>query len=214
MRPLVIGIAGGTGSGKTTMTAALLAHFADQASVLYHDNYYRNNDAISFEERCQINYDAPEAFETDLLATHLRQLIEGQSVLSPTYDFTRHTRAAATVTVPARPVILVEGILIFAETLLCDLFDIKLFVDTDADVRLLRRLKRDLIERGRTLESVEHQYLTTVKPMHELYVEPSKRRADLIIPEGGRNTVALDMLIQRIEYGLAMAADQSAPDGC
>lgn len=203
MAPLVIGIAGGTGSGKTTLTAALLRHFAGRVSVLYHDSYYRAHDDISFDERSALNYDAPEAFETELMVAHLRQLIAGEPIHSPSYDFTQHTRASRKVLVEPNPVVLVEGIMILAEEQLCELFDIKLFVDTDADVRLLRRLKRDVLKRGRSLESIEQQYLTTVKPMHELYVEPSKRRADVIIPEGGRNEVALDMLIQRIEGAIA-----------
>lgn len=203
MAPLVIGIAGGTGSGKTTLTAALLRHFAGRVSVLYHDAYYRPHDDITFDERVGLNYDAPEAFETELMVDHLRELIAGRSVESPTYDFTQHTRASETKRIEPSPVILVEGIMILADAALCELFDVKLFVDTDADVRLLRRLKRDVNKRGRSLESIEQQYLATVKPMHELYVEPSKRRADIIIPEGGRNEVALEMLIQHIDGWLS-----------
>lgn len=203
MTPLVIGIAGGTGSGKTTMTAALLDHFAGRASVLYHDNYYCAHPELSFAEKLKLNYDSPEQFDNDLLVGHLRQLVAGQPIDSPTYDYVAYDRAERTVRIDPKPVILVEGILIFADPRLCELMDIKLFVDTDADVRLLRRIKRDVIERGRAIESVERQYLATVKPMHEVYVEPSKRQADIIIPEGGRNMVALDMLIHRIEHVLA-----------
>lgn len=202
MAPLVIGIAGGTGSGKTTLTRALLARFGEQASVLFHDNYYRARPDLDDEARTKVNYDSPDAFDNDLLANHIAQLIAGHAVDSPTYDYANNNRAEATVRVEPRPVLLVEGILILADERLCGLFDIKLFVHTDADERLLRRIKRDVLERGRTIESVEYRYLATVKPMHELYVEPSKRRADIIIPEGGRNMVALDMLIQRIEHGL------------
>ncbi|MCS4484463.1 uridine kinase [Gleimia sp. 6138-11-ORH1] len=199
MRPLVIGIAGGTGSGKTTLTKEISQHFGTEVTVLYHDNYYKRNDHLTFEERTQLNYDAPEAFDTDLMIADLQRLIRGETVQCPQYDFSIHNRLAETITVSPRPVIIIEGILIFCFPELCDLFDIKLFVDTDADVRILRRVKRDVIERGRSIESVEEQYLTTVKPMHELYVEPSKRNADLIVPEGGHNNVALEMIINRLE---------------
>lgn len=201
---LVIGVAGGTGSGKTTLTKELLARFDGQASVLFHDNYYKSHDDLTYEERCLLNYDAPESFDNELMVAQLRQLIEGEAVECPVYDFSIHNRVAKTTRVEPAPIILVEGILIYAEPKLCELIDIKLFVDTDADVRILRRIKRDVIERGRTLENVEQQYLTTVKPMHELYVEPSKRKADLIVPEGGHNLVALDLLINRISAALAM----------
>lgn len=199
MRPLVIGIAGGTGSGKTTLTREISQRFSTEVTVLYHDNYYKRNDHLTFEQRTQLNYDAPEAFDTDLMIADLKRLIAGETVECPQYDFSIHNRLDDTLTVLPRPVIIVEGILIFCFKELCDLFDIKLFVDTDADVRILRRVKRDVIERGRSIESVEEQYLKTVKPMHELYVEPSKRNADLIVPEGGHNNVALEMIINRVE---------------
>ncbi len=202
MRPLVIGIAGGTGSGKTTLTRELIRHFSAKATVVYHDNYYNRHDELSYEERAKLNYDSPEAFDNDLMISHLKALIDGQSIDCPVYDYTVHNRSDQTVRVDPNPVIIVEGILIFCFNELCDLFDIKLFVDTDADVRILRRVKRDVLERGRTVESVESQYLNTVKPMHELYVEPSKRRADLIVPEGGQNLVALEMIVNRVEYHL------------
>jgi len=195
---LMIGIAGGTGSGKTTITNELIRRFGDRVSVVYHDNYYRNFPDLSEEERHKLNYDAPEAFETELMIEQLKELAAGHSVECPIYDFTLYNRSNRTVTVKPNPVIIVEGILIFCDPLLCDLFDIKIFVDTDADVRILRRIKRDVIERGRTIESVEKQYLETVKPMHELYVEPSKRKADIIVPEGGKNFVALEMIMNRI----------------
>lgn len=203
MKPLVIGIAGGTGSGKTTLTHALMESFQSQVAVIYHDNYYKRHDELSYEERCQLNYDAPEAFDNDLLATHLDALIRGEAIECPVYDYAAHNRSEETVIIESRPIVIMEGILIFAEPELCKRCDIKLFVDTDADVRILRRMRRDVVERGRTIESVQSQYLQTVKPMHELYVEPSKRQADLIIPEGGTNLVALDMLIHRIQNQLA-----------
>ncbi|GAA2179882.1 uridine kinase [Brooklawnia cerclae] len=203
MTSLVIGIAGGTGSGKTTLTNALLERFAGRASAMYHDNYYRAHDDLDAEQRTTLNYDSPDEFDNDLMVEHLTRLVAGAPVDSPTYDFVHNNRAARTVRIEPKPIIIVEGILIFAEPRLCPLFDIRLFVDTDADVRLLRRIHRDVLERGRTLESVERRYLATVKPMHELYVEPSKRNAHIIIPEGGRNMVALDLLIHEIEHQLA-----------
>ncbi|MCI7551365.1 MAG: uridine kinase [Actinomycetaceae bacterium] len=199
MSALVVGIAGGTGSGKTTLTRALVEKFSGHTSVIFHDNYYKRHDELDYEQRSQLNYDAPEAFDTDLMVHQLTELISGHGIETPVYDYSIHNRSSQTVHVDPAPVIIVEGILIFAEPRICDLCDIKIFVDTDADVRILRRIKRDVIERGRTLESVEAQYLSTVKPMHELYVEPSKRRADIIVPEGGHNLVALDMLVHRIQ---------------
>lgn len=199
MSALVVGIAGGTGSGKTTLTRAVVEEFSGHTSVIYHDNYYKQHDDLTYEQRTKLNYDAPEAFDTDLMVAQLKELIAGNPIETPVYDYSIHNRSEETVRVEPAPVIIVEGILIFAEEEICDLCDIKIFVDTDADVRILRRIKRDVIERGRNLESVESQYLKTVKPMHELYVEPSKRRADIIVPEGGRNLVALQMLMHRIE---------------
>ena len=199
MESIVIGVAGGTGSGKTTLTRRLKEHFGShEVCVLNHDNYYRQHDDMPFEERCQLNYDHPDALETDLMVEHLRQLKAGHAVDCPTYDHSLHNRSDRTLHIEPAPVILVEGILIFTDPALCELMDIKVCVDTDADVRILRRIVRDVKKRGRTLDSVVSQYLTTVKPMHEQFVEPSKRKADIIIPEGGHNEVALDMLIQRI----------------
>ena len=184
MNTLVIGIAGGSGSGKTTLANRLVEKFGeDEVTILRHDNYYKAHDDIPFEERENLNYDHPDAFDTDLLCEHLRLLKEGHSILVPTYDYCLHTRARECIVVHPAPAIVVEGILIFSEPKLCDLMDLKVFVDTDADVRVLRRIKRDVVKRGRSLESVMTQYLSTVKPMHEQFVEPSKRRADLIIPE-------------------------------
>ena len=203
MEPIVIGIAGGTGSGKTTLTRRLKEQFGDnEVCVLNHDNYYKPHNDMPFEERCKLNYDHPDALETDLMVEHLRKLKQGQAVDCPTYDHSVHNRSSRILHIEPAPVILVEGILIFTDPELCDLMDIKVFVDTDADVRILRRIIRDVKKRGRTLESVVAQYLTTVKPMHEQFVEPSKRKADLIIPEGGKNQVALEMLIQRVSAHL------------
>lgn len=206
MRPLAIGIAGGTGSGKTTLTRALIESFEEQVAVVFHDNYYKKNDHLTYEERCLLNYDAPDAFDNDLLVKQLDALIEGQTIECPVYDFSDHNRSEETLMVQTRPIIIVEGILIFAEPAIRERLDIKLFVDTDADVRILRRMRRDVVERGRSIESVQTQYLETVKPMHELYVEPSKRYADIIVPEGGTNLVALDMLVHRINSQLGSQA--------
>ena len=195
---LVIGIAGGTGSGKTTLMKNIISRFGDVMTVLSHDNYYRRRDELTYEERCKINYDEPAALETDLMAYHLDLLRKGESIQCPVYDFTQHNRSNETITVEPKSVIVVEGILIFENEPLRNLMDIKIFVDTDADVRLCRRIKRDVNKRGRTLESVLTQYQETVKPMHEKYVEPSKKFADIVVPEGGKNLVALDMIMGRI----------------
>lgn len=195
---ITIGIAGGTGSGKTTITRRLQQRFADSVSVIFHDNYYKAHNDLSYEERTQLNYDCPDAFDTELMLQDLETLRRGEGVSCPTYDYTIHNRSEKTIYVKPAPVILVEGILLFQNKDLCDMLDIKIFVDTDADVRILRRIVRDVRERGRSLESVVDQYLNTVKPMHEMYVEPSKRNANIIVPEGGHNLVAMDMLIERI----------------
>lgn len=207
MKPLIIGIAGGTGSGKTTLTNSLLKRFNGQVRVIYHDNYYKRNDHLTYDERTELNYDAPTAFDNDLLVTHLKALIGGQTIETPVYDFTNHNRSEETMIVQPQRIIILEGILIFVEEEIRKLCDIKIFVDTDADVRILRRLRRDVIERGRSIESVESQYLATVKPMHELHVEPSKRHADMIIPEGA-NLVALDMLFHRVNGQIHGWADK------
>ena len=199
---LTIGIAGGTGSGKTTITRKIMERFGGDVSVITHDNYYKAHDDMTYEERCLLNYDHPDAFENDLMIQHLRQLKAGKSVQCPVYDYTIHNRSQETITIRPAKVIIVEGILILADRALCDEMDIRVFVDTDADVRILRRIIRDVKKRGRTLESVIDQYLTTVKPMHEAFVEPSKKNAHVIIPEGGRNQVALDMVIGRIQHHL------------
>ena len=199
---LVIGIAGGSGSGKTTLMKNLVEHFRDDVTVLSHDNYYKRHDELSYEERCLINYDEPNAFDTSLMAYHLDQLRHGEAIDCPVYDYTVHNRSNDTVRLVPKKVIIVEGILIFENKPLRDLMDIKIFVDTDADVRLCRRIKRDVNKRGRTLESVLTQYQQTVKPMHEKYVEPSKKYANLVVPEGGKNIVALDMIVDRIRRHL------------
>ncbi len=207
MDTILIGIAGGTGSGKTTLADKLVDSFgSDEVSILRHDNYYKRHDEMTYDERSKLNYDHPDAFDTELLCEHIQMLKEGKAIEMPVYDYTVHNRSNEVVVVEPAPVIVLEGILIFAEQSLCDLMDIKVFVDTDADVRILRRILRDVKERERSLDSVISQYLTTVKPMHEQFVEPSKRRADIIIPEGGENMVALQMLIERVHKHLRKCA--------
>ncbi len=198
MDVLTIGIAGGTGSGKTTITKRIIREFGGDVSVMYHDNYYKAHDDMPYSERCKLNYDHPDAFDTELMLEHLRALKRGEAISCPVYDYSVHNRSDKTVEIHPARVIVVEGILIFAEAALREEMDIKLFVDTDADVRILRRIVRDVRDRGRSLDSVVNQYLSTVKPMHEQFVEPSKRCADVIIPEGGRNLVALSMVMERI----------------
>ena len=199
---LVIGIAGGTGSGKTTLMKNIVAQFGGVVSVLSHDNYYKRRDDLSFEERCKINYDEPAALDTSLLVYHLEQLRCGQAIECPVYDFAQHNRSNETLRVEPNRVIIVEGIMIFENEALRNLMDIRIYVDTDADVRLCRRIKRDVNKRGRSLESVLEQYQITVKPMHEKYVEPSKKYANLVVPEGGKNAVALDMIMGHIQRHL------------
>ena len=199
---MVIGIAGGTGSGKTTITRKLMQRFGHEVSVIYHDNYYKAHHNMPYEERAKLNYDQPDAFDTDQLIEAVRALKKGRSVVCPVYDYSIHDRSEKTITVKPARVVIVEGILIFENKELCDLMDIKVFVDADADVRILRRIVRDVRDRGRSLESVVSQYLNTVKPMHEKYVEPSKRNADIIVPEGGHNKVALELLMERVRAHL------------
>ena len=196
---MVIGIAGGSGSGKTTLMRALIDKFGDNIAVISHDNYYKAHDDMPMEDRARLNYDEPAAFDTDMLIEHLRLLKQGRTIHCPVYDFSVHNRTKETTEIRPRKVIIVEGILIFENRELCKEMDIKIFVDTDADVRLARRIHRDVRKRGRSLDSVLDQYLTTVKPMHEKYVEPSKKNADLVVLEGGKNVVALDMIIGRIQ---------------
>lgn len=199
---LIIGIAGGSGSGKTTLAKNIFNHFSDRISILRHDDYYKSQDSIPMEERIKTNYDHPHAFDTDLLIYHIDELRAGRDVLSPTYDYSRHTRSGEVRHIKANKVVLLEGILILENESLRNRLDMKIFVDTDADVRILRRLLRDVKERGRSMDSVVEQYLSTVKPMHEAFVEPSKRYADIIVPVGGENAVACQMIIDRIEKHL------------
>jgi uridine kinase len=198
--PLTIAVAGGTGSGKTTVAEEILKRVgADRIAYLQHDSYYLDRSQMPLDPRQLPNFDHPNSLETDLLVKHLRQLKSGHAAQVPIYDFTTDRRVAETRSVSPQPVILVEGLLIFVEKKLRDQFDIKIYVDADNDIRFIRRLRRDIAERGRTMESVIDQYLNTVRPMHLEFVEPSKRYADVIIPEGGFNTVALDMVVARIE---------------
>ena len=199
---LVIGIAGGTGSGKTTLMNNLIQQFSGDVTILSHDNYYKRHDDLTYEERCQLNYDEPAALETDLMAQHLDELRKGNPIDCPVYSFAEHNRTDETIRLVPKRVIIVEGILIFENQPLRDLMDVRIFVDTDSDVRLCRRIARDVAERGRSLESVLSQYQDTVKPMHEMYVEPSKKFAHIIVPEGGKNLVALDMITGRIKRHL------------
>lgn len=203
MDTILIGIAGGTGSGKTTLADKLVDSFGSQeVTVIRQDNYYKRHDDMDYEQRAKLNYDHPDAFDSDLFYEHIVALKQGKPVEIPVYDYTIHNRSEETILINPTPVIVLEGIMLFVEKVLCDLMDIKVFVDTDADVRILRRIVRDVKERGRSLESVIGQYLTTVKPMHEQFVEPSKRRADIIVPEGGENQVALEILIERVNKHL------------
>lgn len=208
-RPVIIGVAGGTGSGKTTVAMKILERVgAEHVAYIPHDAYYRDLSHLPPEERIRINFDHPDALESELLIEHLKRLKAGQAVEIPVYDFTTHTRTAQTRRIDPAPVILVEGILVFAEPALRELFDVKLYVDTDPDIRFIRRLQRDVRERGRSMESVIQQYLTTVRPMHLEFVEPSKRYADVIIPEGGYNEVAIEMVAARIKGLLEQRAEE------
>ena len=198
LNPIVIGIAGGTGSGKSTLADNIKKEFENNITMLSYDYYYKNNEHLPFEERVKLNYDHPNAFETDLLIEHLQKLKNGEIIQRPSYSFIEHLREKETYDVVPKKVIIVEGILIFENKTLRDMMDIKIFVDADADIRFIRRLLRDVEERGRTLPSVVEQYCNTVKPMHEQFVEPSKKYADIIVPEGGHNKVALNMIVEKI----------------
>ena len=198
MNVTVIGVAGGSGSGKSTFSDRLLAAFPGQIAFLCHDNYYRSRDGIPFEERMHINYDHPDALETELLISHLRMLKQGISIQSPVYDYSQHNRSSKTVTIDPKPVVIVEGILILQNLALLNLMDIKIFVETDADERIIRRIIRDVQVRGRDIRDIAEQYLTTVKPMHYVYVEPTKYRADIVI-NGGMNDIAFDLVSTKVK---------------
>jgi uridine kinase len=207
VEPVVIGVAGGTGSGKTTVAREILRRAGtEQISLIQHDAYYKDLGDLPLAQRAMQNFDHPDALDNKLLIAHLRELKAGRTIEMPVYDFTTHTRTAEVRFVEPRRVILVEGILIFADSALRRIMDVKIYVDTDSDIRFIRRLERDLAERGRTMESVIRQYLATVRPMHQEFVEPSKRYADVIIPEGGFNEVAIDMIASRIKALLGDAA--------
>lgn len=204
MNAIVIGIAGGTGSGKSTMIRNISRKFGESIALLSHDFYYKAHDDMPYEERCKLNYDHPDAFDSDMFIEDIKKLRAGEPIFRPVYDFTIHNRVEEVVEVKPAKVLIVEGILIFAEEKMREMFDIKLYIDTDPDVRILRRIMRDVKHRGRSLESVVTQYMTTVKPMHEQFVEPSKKYADIIIPEGGENRVTVEMVNQRIAALLAI----------
>ncbi|MBS5359869.1 uridine kinase [Finegoldia magna] len=198
MKPYIVGVAGGSASGKTEIVRTLKKHFEDKIEIIEHDNYYFAHDNLTMDERASLNYDHPQAFETDLLIEHVKKIINNEEIDIPTYDFTIHTRSSDTLKKIPKPIVIVEGILVLENEQLRNLMDMKVFVDCDGDVRLKRRITRDLIERNRTIESILTQYMETVKPMHELFVEPSKKFADLIVPKGGKNKVAIDVLINHL----------------
>ena len=198
MKPYIVGVAGGSASGKTEIVKTLKKHFEDKIEIIEHDNYYFAHDNLTMDERASLNYDHPQAFETDLLIDHFKKIINNEEIDIPTYDFTIHTRSSDTLKKIPKPIVIVEGILVLENEELRNLMDMKVFVDCDGDVRLKRRITRDVVERDRTIESILTQYMETVKPMHELFVEPSKKFADLIVPKGGKNKVAIDVLINHL----------------
>lgn len=202
-KPLIIGIAGGTGAGKTTIARTVVAELAGESvTLIEHDHYYRDRPELSLDERAQVNYDHPDSLESELLAVHLDALASGQAVERPNYDFVQHRRTPVTTRLEATRVIVVEGILIFAEPALRERFAVKVFVDTPSDIRLLRRIRRDMERRGRSFDDIRRQYIKTVRPMHEAFVEPSRRYADVIIPEGGNNRVAIELVVERLRKAL------------
>jgi uridine kinase len=207
-RPLIIGVVGGSGSGKTTVARAIQQAMHVRAAFLDQDGYYKDLAHLTLAERKLVNFDHPDSIDTDLLVEHLEQLARGEAIDKPTYDFAEHTRAEGRVRVDANPIVLVDGILLFADKRLRDLFDIKVYVDVADDVRFIRRLERDVVERGRTMSDVIRQYLNTVRPMHLEFVEPSKRYADVILPEGGMNRVAVEMIIARVQLELQRRAGE------
>ena len=198
MKPYIVGVAGGSTSGKTEIVKTLKKHFEDKIEIIEHDNYYFAHDDLTMEERASLNYDHPQSFETDLLIDHVKKIINNEEINIPTYDFTIHTRSSDTLKKVPKPIVIVEGILVLENEELRNLMDMKVFVDCDGDVRLKRRITRDVVERDRTIESILTQYMETVKPMHELFVEPSKKFADLIVPKGGKNKVAIEVLINHL----------------
>ena len=198
MKPYIVGVAGGSASGKTEIVKTLKKHFEDKIEIIEHDNYYFAHDNLTMDERASLNYDHPQAFETDLLIEHVKKIINNEEINIPTYDFTIHTRSSDTLKKVPKPIVIVEGILVLENEELRNLMDMKVFVDCDGDVRLKRRITRDVVERDRTIESILTQYMETVKPMHELFVEPSKKFADLIVPKGGKNKVAIEVLINHL----------------
>lgn len=202
MKPYIVGVAGGSASGKTEIVKTLKKHFEDKIEIIEHDNYYFAHDNLTMDERASLNYDHPQAFETDLLIEHVKKIINNEEIDIPTYDFTIHTRSSDTLKKFPKPIVIVEGILVLENEELRNLMDMKVFVDCDGDVRLKRRITRDVVERDRTIESILTQYMETVKPMHELFVEPSKKFADLIVPKGGKNKVAIDVLINHLKTKL------------
>ncbi len=198
-KPIIIGICGGTGSGKSTVVEKIIENIDDNNySIIKHDDYYKQNDELSMEERIKINYDHPFSLDNELLKQNIQDLIDGKTITKPLYDFTLHNRKKETETIVPTEFIIIDGILIFEDSELRNIMDIKIFVDTDADIRILRRIKRDIQERGRTLDSVIDQYIKTVKPSHEQFIEPYKKYADIIIPHGGKNTVAIDFITTKI----------------
>lgn len=206
MGSIVIGVAGGSGSGKSTFTNRIKDYFGDDVVVLYHDNYYRRQDGVPFEQRVTVNYDHPDSLETELLVEHLKQLKEGKSIECPVYDYTKHNLSDKVIRIDPKPVILVEGILLLADPRVRDLLDIKVYVEADADERILRRISRDVEERGRDLNGIIKQYLTTVKPMHYLYVEPTRSKADIVI-NSGKNDIAFDLFVSKIRLLLDKKED-------
>lgn len=202
-QPILIGITGGTGSGKSTIAREIFCNFSEDCiAMIEQDSYYKDQSKLSFEERIKTNYDHPDAFDTDLLIQHLEELLSRKSINKPIYDFEKHNRKKETIKVDSKEIIILEGILILQEKAIRDLLDIKIYVDTDADVRIIRRLQRDINERGRTVESVINQYINVVRPMHMQFIEPTKRYADIIIPEGGHNRVAIDLMVANIKQFL------------
>ncbi|MEC6747565.1 uridine kinase [Marinilactibacillus sp. XAAS-LB27] len=199
-KPIVIGVTGGSGSGKTSVSQAIFNHFPGRSiMMLEQDSYYKNQDHLDFEERLATNYDHPYAFDTDLLIEHLNKLVNYETIEKPVYDYTKHTRSSEVIVQDPKEVIILEGILILEDSRLREMMDIKVYVDTDDDIRIIRRIKRDIEERARTLDQVIEQYLTVVKPMHTQFIEPTKKNADIIIPEGGRNQVAIDLMTTKID---------------